>query len=191
MPPLPSPPPSAYPGNPFPSSSQLSGKSMNTEGHLWRQVRISLSKPHNAIKPTTNQSTHGWLACAYTPLIPDDLRLHHICGRCFPEFMFLFFICFLINISCNYFILKYCNFIFFFPLQIRLFVSYWPCSHLTSKMCLNTRTITTKTHGSEFLNHISWWPEHNNISNNNQPPCCMYYEYHLESISLRSELQPD
>lgn len=114
MPPLPSPPPSAYPGNPFPSSSQLSGKSMNTEGHLWRQVRISLSKPHNAIKPTTNQSTHGWLACAYTPLIPDDLRLHHICGRCFPEFMFLFFICFLINISCNYFILKYCNFIFFF-----------------------------------------------------------------------------
>lgn len=40
-------PPSAYPGNPFPSSS-LSGKSMNTEGHLRRQVRISLSKPHNA-----------------------------------------------------------------------------------------------------------------------------------------------
>lgn len=69
-------PPSAYPGNPFPSSS-LSGKSMNTEGHLWRQVRISLSKPHNAIKPTTNQSTHGWLACAHTPLISVDLALSH------------------------------------------------------------------------------------------------------------------
>lgn len=50
-------PQSAYPGNPFPSSS-LSGKSMNTEGHLRRQVRISLSKLHNAITPTTHQSTH-------------------------------------------------------------------------------------------------------------------------------------
>lgn len=44
-------PPSAYPGNAFPSSS-LSGKSMNTEGHLRRQVRISLSKPLNP--PTSN-----------------------------------------------------------------------------------------------------------------------------------------
>lgn len=35
----------AYPGNPFPSSS-LSGKSMNTEGHLRRQVRISFTKLH-------------------------------------------------------------------------------------------------------------------------------------------------
>lgn len=69
-------PPSAYPGNPFPSSS-LSGKSMNTEGHLRRQVRISLSKPHNAIKPTTNQCTHGWLGCACTPLISVDLPLSH------------------------------------------------------------------------------------------------------------------
>jgi len=40
------PPPNAYPGNPFPSSS-LSIKSMNTEGHLRRQVRISLISPHN------------------------------------------------------------------------------------------------------------------------------------------------
>lgn len=61
-------PPSAYPGNPFPSRS-LSGKSMNTEGHLRRQVRISLIKPHNAIKPTISQSAQGRLACAYTPLI--------------------------------------------------------------------------------------------------------------------------
>ena len=59
-------PKSAYPGNPFPSSS-LSGKSMNTEGHLRRQVRISLSKLHNAIKPTANHSTQ----CAH----PTDLNL--------------------------------------------------------------------------------------------------------------------
>lgn len=52
-------PQSAYPGNPFPSSS-LSGKSMNTEGHLRRQVRISLSKLHNAITPTTHQKP-TWL----------------------------------------------------------------------------------------------------------------------------------
>lgn len=38
-------PKDAYPGNPFPSSS-LSGKSMNTEGHLQRQVMISLTKLH-------------------------------------------------------------------------------------------------------------------------------------------------
>jgi len=31
--------PSAYPGKPFPNSS-LSGKSMKTEGHLWREVSL-------------------------------------------------------------------------------------------------------------------------------------------------------
>lgn len=60
-------PQSAYPGNPFPSSS-LSGKSMNTEGHLWRQVRSSLSKLHNANKPPPRLSIHDWLACAYSTL---------------------------------------------------------------------------------------------------------------------------
>lgn len=49
-------PQDAYPGNPFPSSS-LSGKSMNTEGHLQRQVRISLTKLH------ITQLTRRWQSC--------------------------------------------------------------------------------------------------------------------------------
>lgn len=52
-------PQDAYPGNPFPSSS-LSGKSMNTEGHLQRQVRISLTKLHII------QLTRRWQRCLCT-----------------------------------------------------------------------------------------------------------------------------
>lgn len=79
-------PQSAYPGNPFPSRS-LSGKSMNTEGHLRRQVRVSLRKRHNGIKSKglnrsscNSSSSSMWLPGLWSPQNPapprDSGQLH-------------------------------------------------------------------------------------------------------------------